>query len=485
MSDSRWMGLLFAAAFLARLVACLGAAIFGSDSCHYLLMADWMREGRFHDALLIAYHPMYPLLIAAVRAFCPSTVIAGNAVSIVLGSAATLPLFLSARAAFGRPAAVIAALLYALQPAIVEVQSDVMTEGTFMFFLFGSMWLTWRMMEEPSLPRAALLGASAAAAFLTRPEGLLAIALTTAWPVVELLRRRREVGLRLGGVAVTVLVMGLMLSPFLLWVKAERGRWGLSIRPSAISAEQSVGIRDPETPAESGDGKGRLLKIYAVSLFRLSLYGALVPFYVLGALRLRRLEFRKSLFYLSFPIGHLVGLLYALRVHTFMSERYLMPGTALLGGVAALGIVTLNPGVLKSAGASKLQPVLGAALLLLLVAVPFARCLKLRRRECLSYPGAAQWILAQGSRPPAVIGLEQVSYYCGSRSYYSPDSREGMLRFLGGQPVDYVVYSDKDVERRPEYVRMLGSLEALEPAITYQGPPGTWKVYIHRTRRPF
>ena len=31
-------------AFLARLVTCLGAAVFGTDSCHYLLMADWMRD---------------------------------------------------------------------------------------------------------------------------------------------------------------------------------------------------------------------------------------------------------------------------------------------------------------------------------------------------------------------------------------------------------------------------------------------------------
>jgi 4-amino-4-deoxy-L-arabinose transferase-like glycosyltransferase len=477
------MGLLFAAAFLARLVSCLGAAIFGTDSCHYLLMADWMRAGRFHDALLIAYHPMYPLLIAAARFFCATTVQAGNAVAILLGSAAILPLYLCARSAFGRPTAVVAALLYALQPAIVEVQSDVMTEGPFMFFLFGSMWLTWRMMEEPSLERGAALGATAAAAFLTRAEGLLAIVFAIAWTLVELIRRRNRVGLRVGGLAVTGIVLVLMLSPFLLWVKAERGRWGLSVRPSAIAAEKAVGIEDEASSEGSSEGKGRLLKIYASSLFRLSLYGVLLPFYILGALRLRREDPRKTLFYLSFPFGHLGGLLYALRVHTFMSERYVMPGTALLGAVAALGVVSLAPRLLRADQNFTLRPLLGVSLLLLIFVVPFVRCLKVRRQECRSYAGAAQWILSQGKQPSAIVGLEQVAYYCGSRSYYAPPVKDLLLRFLDHQPIDYIVYSDKDVISRPEYVNMLASLNVLEPAASYQGPPGTWKVYIHRVRQ--
>jgi hypothetical protein len=49
LSDARLAGLLFAAAFLARLVACLGTAIYGTDGGHYLLMADWMGDGRFRS----------------------------------------------------------------------------------------------------------------------------------------------------------------------------------------------------------------------------------------------------------------------------------------------------------------------------------------------------------------------------------------------------------------------------------------------------
>ena len=114
-------------------------------------MADWMAAGRFHDALSLAYHPLYPLLVAAARPLAGGTEAAAGLVSTILGAAATAPLFLAARAIFGRPAAFFVALLYAFTPDLVELQSEPMTEGAYMFFLFSSLWLTWRMMESPSL----------------------------------------------------------------------------------------------------------------------------------------------------------------------------------------------------------------------------------------------------------------------------------------------------------------------------------------------
>lgn len=481
MSDSRWTALLFASALLVRVVAALGSAIFGTDSCHYLLMADWMREGRMHEALSVDYHPFYPLLIAAMRTFTGTTEQAGMAVSVLLGSAALIPLFLTVRSVFSRPAAVLASLLYAFQPAMVEYQSDVMTEGTFMFFLFGSMWLTWRVMEEPSLERAAVLGAAAAAAFLTRPEGLLAVALAIAWPAVESLRRRTSLGLRLGGLGVTLLVVSVMVLPYLLWVKSERGQWGLSARPSAISAEKAVGIGEDDV-GEGGAAKSRLYRIYAVSLLRQSSYGLLVPFYLLGLWRLREAGTRPALFYLSFPLGQLGGILFALRSHNFMSERYIMAGTALLGGLAAHGMVV----VLRAAAArwpkSRLRPAVCAVLIFLMIAVPGGRALKVRRTECLSFPVAAKGILARDPHPGTVSGVEQVSYLCGSRSYYHPSTREDMDRFVTEKKLHYVVYSDRDVQNRPQYVAMLRSWDRLEEPREFEGPPGTWKVYVQRVR---
>src|SRR5262245_10733796 len=297
-------------------------------------MADWIRAGRIHDALTVAYHPLYPLLIAVAEPVAGGTEEAGSAVSILLGAAATAPLFLTVRAIFGRPPAFFVALFYAFSPAIVEVQSDAMTEGTYMFFLFSSLWLTWRMMEEPSLERGAALGAAAAATFLARPEGLLAVAMALAWPAAALAIRRDRVLPRGGGMLVALAVILLLVAPYLFWVKAQRGKWGLSVRPSALSAEKAIAGTDEQDPVK----KSRLYGIYAHSMFRMTALGVLIPFTLLGLASLRGIGLRPALFYLSFPIGLLGGPLYVLRTHDFMSVRYLLAGMTLLHALTGLGL---------------------------------------------------------------------------------------------------------------------------------------------------
>lgn len=479
MSDARLTGLLFAAALLARTVAALGSAIFGTDGGHYLLMADWMREGRVHDALSLTYHPLYPLLIAVVRPLAASTEHAGEAVSVVLGAGAVIPFYAVVQALFGRPAAVLTGLLYAFGPMLVEVQSDVMTEGTYLFFSFSSLWLTWKMAQEPTLARGVVLGLSAGAAFLTRTEGLLSVALALAWPVVFSVRHRSGLGTRIAGIALTAAALLLVLSPYLFWVKAQRGHWALSARPSVISSEKAVGVG--AAPAEEESPRGSYYRQYGKGLFRLS--GLLIPFYLLGLPALGRLDRLRAALYFSFPLGQLLGVLVMLRRHDFMSDRYLLTGMTLLLPVAALGLLSALGWLSRRKGVVA-RPAFGAALLLAIAVLPGLRCLKLRRQECLSYPLAAQWILAQGGpRPKGLSGpVEQVAYLTGSRSYYAGSTAEQLRGALKVYPIEYFVYSEKDVRGRSDYVAMLRSFERLEAPVTVDGPPGTWKVYIQRVK---
>ena len=464
--------MLFAAAFLARLVACLGTAIFGTDGGHFLLMADAMREGRFHDALSVAYHPLYPLLIAVAG----GTEAAGSAVSVVLGAAATVPLFLVVRAVFGRPPAFITALLYAFAPGLVEYQSEPMTEGAYMFFLFSSLWLTWRMMEAPSLERGGVLGAAAAATFLVRPEGLLAIALALAWP----LARRDRLRIRLGGAATALVVIVLLVSPFLLWVKAQRGQWGLSVKHSAISVEKAVageeGTQDPGT-------KSRLYGKYFKSMLQRTGYGVLIPFYLLGLASLRGVGLRNALFYFSFPLGLLGAPLYVLRTHDFMSERYLLAGMALLQALAALGMTAAIAALARRRPEARWLPVAASVFLLVVAVLPGASAFRLRRHDLQSARTAAEWIRSQGPPPRAMSGpLTQVAYLSGARSVYSALTPDALREQIRSGQVELYAYTEKDVERRAEYIAMLRSCDLLRPPVKIQGPPGTLKVYLQRVR---
>lgn len=469
LSDGRLAALLFAAAFLVRLLACLGTAIFGTDGGQFLLMADWMAEGRFQDALALTYHPLYPLLIAVLRPAAGSAEAAGFALSVGLGAAAAVPLFRTMRALFGRPAAFIAGLLYAFGPAVLDVQSDVMTEGTFLFFLFSSMWLTGRMMEEPSLERGVVLGASAAAAFLTRPEGLLAIVLAVGWPLLA----RDRLLKRAGGVLVAAAVILLLLSPYLLWVKSVRGRWALSARASMLSAEKAVlGEEVPRT-------RTGLYVIYADSAFRMTALGILIPFHIAGAVLLRKAGRRSALFYLSFTLGLLGGPLVALRTHDFMSGRYLLGGMTLLNGLAASGIVA----AMARLPDARWRPAVCAGFLLVVAVLPGARAFRLRRHELLGAPAAAQWIRAQGPAPRGVSGpIQQVAYLAGSPSRSTARTPGGLREQIETGEAEYFVYTERDVEKRPEFVAMLRACDRLRPPVEISGPPGTVKIFVHRVR---
>lgn len=485
MSDARLSALLFLAALLSRTLSGLGAAIFGTDGGHYLLMADWMREGRFNDALSLTYHPMYPLLIAVARSFCGSTEQAGQAVSVLLGAGAVVPLFATVRTVFGRPPAFILALLYAFGPALFEVQSDVMTEGTYFFFFFSSVALTLQMAEQPTLVRGIVLGAAAASAFLTRPEGLLPIALAVIWPTLFVFRYRKAPLLRFAGILLTTATIVLALSPYLLWVRSVRGCWALSARPAAISGERAVGVTE-QLPPEGGDdvpqGRGVYFRLYLRSLFRLT--GVLIPFYLLGVASLRGLDRLRTAVYFSFPMGQMAGVLITLRTHNFMTERYILAGMTMMAVVAALGMLRAWSWATTRWSWASVRPAAGGAFIAVLAVLPGVRCLKLRRQDCLSYPVAARWIREQ--HWPQLRGMsgpvEQVAYLCGVRSYYTGLTPELLRRQIREMPVDCYVYSQKDVESRPDYVKMLQSSPDLLPPESIAGPKGTVTVFVQRVK---
>lgn len=480
MSDARWSLLLFAAAFLVRLVACLGTALFGTDGGHYLLMADGFRQGRFHEALAVGYHPMYPLLIAAMRTFTGTTEAAGNAVSVLLGSAAVLPLYRMVLAVFSRPVAVLAVLLYAFQPAIIEVESEVMTEATFIFFLFSSQWMTWKMIKEPRADRGALAGAASAAAFLTRPEGILAIVLALGWAGLPLLGRSGARARRLGGLAVMLCVIVLAVLPYMLWIRSSQGRWRLSPRNSVASAERELGVGETGTPESTPHSSARYYGHFAKSVFRLSVYGLWLPFAALGLRSVRR---PGAIFYFSLPLAHLGAILVTLRTHAFMSDRYIMAPMTLLGAVVACGLLSALAFVVRSRPESPRRLAIAGAVLAAVTVLPAIRIFKIRRAECLSYPVAAARILQENPHPRGMSGpVEQVAYLCGARSYYSAASHEGIRDQIEKNHVDYYVYSEKDVTGRPEYVSMLESCPYLAPAVEVDGPPGTLKVYYQRSK---
>lgn len=474
MSDARLLGLLLAVSVLIRVVGWMGAGIFGTDGTHYLLMADWIAAGRFDDALRIAYHPGYPVLIAVVKTVTGSTPAAGHLVAALLGGAAVIPLARLILRLFGRPVAVIAGVLYAFHPVLLEVHTDVLTEGAFHFFLLASIDLLWGQLEEPTLEKGAALGFLSAAAYLVRPEGLIAVAFALGWPLADLVRRRDRPAQRLGGVLATLAVVVVLCSPYLLWVRSVKGDGAWSMRPSAVSASRAVSMEEGAAGTPYLD--------FLKGLYRFT-YLVMIPFYVAGLAQWRRVPLHRLLFYFSLPICYLAAILVTLRTHGSMSHRYVTAPMSLLLVLPALGLEATFRAAARRWPSPRARAVFCGGLLFLLGVAPGLRVFDSSRREMLGLYDAARWIRERGPVPRGISGpAQQVAYLTGCPSRYSAHDAEGLRRQIREEPVDYYVYTEKDVRKRPEYVAVLRSCDLLAEPVAVDGPPGALRVYIQRVR---
>jgi 4-amino-4-deoxy-L-arabinose transferase-like glycosyltransferase len=487
MSDARIAFFLWVAAFLARYVLYLGTEIFGTDGAEFLLMAQWMKEGRFHDALAVTYHPMYPLIVSALSVFTGDLERAGFWVSMVLGSSATVPLFFLARSIFGRPAGVVTALIYAVQPHTVELGADVMTEATFAFFFFSSMWLCWRTIEIPSIERSILTGLAASAAYLTRAEGVLAVGLVTAWPIAIAIRRREGRRIRLAGAAVGLVVALLVAFPFLLWVRSQMGTWKLSAKWSVNDAQRALGeggLREEDLGEKEGKSRWspRYLKLIQ-SLGRQS-YIVTVPFLLLGLAGLRGTGWRGTLYFFSFPLGYLAGITNSLRSLPYMSYRYVVPVMNLLMVLAGLGFVVLarllakrwpEPRATQAACAA-------VAVVVLVMAVPVLRP---HRAEEATFRAAGRW-LAEHRRPGDTFftTTDKLAFLAGGGARSFPLSIALLQEEVAKSPAAYYVFGEKDLDdRRRSYIAWLRQTGRVEEPVVLAGVrPGAWSVTIYPAR---
>ncbi len=486
MGEGRLAAVLFLAAFLARYSTCLGTLIFGTDGGQFLYMAEMMSGARFGEALALSYHPMYPLLTAAAKTFFGSAERAGFWVSMILGSGAVVPLFFMSRHVFGRPAGFITGLAYAFHPYTLDLHADVMTEGTFSFFLFWSIWLGWKALDDASVERAVLAGLSAAAAFLTRAEGILAMVLLPAWQFVELLRRRDRWADRLGGIGLGAAASVLLIFPFLLWVKwaHPQKKWALSAKYSVIQAgstiipggHDAIEDRHQHRTGIFADRYGKL----ALSIVRMMYYAG-IPFYIMGLAGIGGLDRRRAIYYFSFPLLYIAGLLWSLQKVPYMSYRYVVPPMNLLAAVMATGVVlTIR---LIARRWPERRWVLASQIIVAIVTVAVGiRALGVHRAESNVARAAAAWIRSQGGTEKGLFAsLDQVGHLAGTRTLWFPPDWNGFIKALNERLTDYVLYTDKDLASGvPQYIGRLMECDRLEPPHVIRDAR---TVYIQRVKR--
>jgi 4-amino-4-deoxy-L-arabinose transferase-like glycosyltransferase len=231
------------------------------DEGYYLLLARSLREG--HGFALnglphVALSPMPPALFALLSLTGLPLLLASRLVAIVAGALLVLPVAAIGRRLGGERVGATAALLTAVAPALMTFVPFFPgeawnlyfgSEPLYLLFAFGALAAAMHA-DETDAPRWCIaLGALAAAAFLTRGEGVIV------GPMLFLLLAVRRLHARAPlrawrGYATAALVAALCSTPYLLYLRHELGRWAISGRVQAATPSRA-------TPAVGDARKGR------------------------------------------------------------------------------------------------------------------------------------------------------------------------------------------------------------------------------------
>ena len=177
----RWRGdvvALFALALGVRAMVAARTHVPGRDGATYLWMAEQVAGGDLQAAFATVFHPLYPLLVGGLLALLPGlgVVLAGQVVASGCGALAVLPLFALTEHRFGRTAALVCGLCYALGLWVSRYPAECMSEGPFYLAV-----ASWAHALLGARGRPAVAGAAAALAFAARPEGLVLLVCGAGW----------------------------------------------------------------------------------------------------------------------------------------------------------------------------------------------------------------------------------------------------------------------------------------------------------------
>lgn len=476
---------LLVAALVLRVSWWIGyVRVIENEGVEYVRLAANLFGGNGYVSIFGGTHtlfpPLYPLLIGLLTPVAGSGEAAARLVSLVAGVALVWIVYRLAERVFGGMAGMIAGVIAALHPLLIGLSVSTYSEALYVSLVTGASLLAVECMRATSWPRAALLGAVVAAAYLTRPEGLLLMPLFAG---VLLLASWRRGLLKLGVVqavvvGVTTLVIG---APYMahLTSMAHTFRWegkagwiSLTTERTRAGLESQEAVRGLDSMArpagasmildqgellrhESGGVGGsfaalanapvRRVRQVATALVRVTALGGL-PILLLAVVGLVCTAWWRTA-----PEGMaallVVPLLAGLALLTleWIWPRYLFPMAPSLIMLASGGVAWI----------ARKSRVLAAALAFLVLAQSargMPRVFDLNQTRDTDMRVAGEWIRddytegVPGLSRPLLMGIRLApAYYAEGEIVYLPwAEEERALRFIAGIAPNYVMLRETD-----------------------------------------
>jgi 4-amino-4-deoxy-L-arabinose transferase-like glycosyltransferase len=445
-----WAWILGAAA-LVRALAFLGYDMLGTDGMHYLTMAEQIDRGDVFLAWAhpLRYHPGYPTLIALAHGLGLGWEAAGLAVSFAAGVLLTLPIYHLARWAYGNNAGLLAGLLAAFHPALIDLSTDVMTETSCFLFQGAAIAFLARGLQTRSWVAWTAAGAASAGALWIRAEGIYSAALIGAAglvaAVIDVRRdRRAALGTALRACA-ALAVLAVFFAPYINWVHDRTGRWHFTTKGSAYFGTQALVSRVEIGPDAHPISLPGLLRGFGRAA-----PWVLVPWMAVGlaAAGRRRAWNAPAAVTLGLGILGCTGAIAAhLITHYAVSRRYFLQGAVFLLPLAGFGLAA------AAAWAAARWPsrpaaarALAAAGLGVLLAIFVARFASHSPTERIALREAGEWVLATyGPRQWMMTRQEQPAFYAKTWPQTVPRACAAIESELTVAPGRLFVLFEKDL----------------------------------------
>jgi len=238
-SEPRVVGTLAAVAAAIRLFLVVTSYCISADGVAYIAMAREFYAGRPREALAWVFSPLYPFLVSIIYRAIGNWELAGELLSVALGTAGVVWLYYLMREAYGRRGvAAGAAALAAIHPMLAAYSASARTEAGYIALLTATLLLVVRGVKRQRLADVAAAAIVCGLAYLYRTEAIGVPALLAAMLAGgSFVWRRWTLRWGLAAAGVLIAIFLLVAAPYLLWLRAFTGHWTVGRQLVTITME--------------------------------------------------------------------------------------------------------------------------------------------------------------------------------------------------------------------------------------------------------
>jgi 4-amino-4-deoxy-L-arabinose transferase-like glycosyltransferase len=193
----------------------------------HIPMAKMFGAGSFRNALSYSgQQPLYAFFVSLASRGVGDFELAARLVSSLFGILLVFPAYLLVKEISDRRVAFLSVLFLAVHPYIRRFSADVLKESTYLFFFTTSLWLILRAMRREQLYLFFLVPIFSGLAYLVRPDGVEPLFAIFFYVIFA---KKFSVSGRKGKTILLLLLSsGILLLPYLSYLKGITGDWTLS-----------------------------------------------------------------------------------------------------------------------------------------------------------------------------------------------------------------------------------------------------------------